>query len=205
MTTHPIENVHCIVYESPLGRMWLAGGTAGLAGAWFEGQRHFAGPDAAWRVHEQDALLNEARRQLDAYFGGRLRSFSLPLDTRGTAFQQAVWRAIAAVPYGEVVTYGELARRVGAATAARAAGAATGRNPWSIVVPCHRIVGTSGALTGYAGGIARKRALLELEARAAQIGHAARDPRAENGAHGALHPLDARHPHDPPASCGATA
>ena len=168
MTTRPIENVHSIVYESPLGRMWLAGSSAGLAGVWFEGQRHFAGPDAAWRVDERHALLNEARRQLDGYFAGRLRRFSLPLDTRGTTFQQAVWHAIAAVPYGDVVTYGELARRVGAAAATRAAGAATGRNPWSIVVPCHRIVGTSGALTGYAGGIARKRALLALEAQAAR-------------------------------------
>lgn len=200
MTTHHIENVHCIVYTSPLGRMWLAGSTAGLAGAWFEGQRHFAGPDAAWRVDQQDDLLNQARRQLDAYFAGRLRRFSLPLDTRGTPFQQAVWRAIAAVPYGEVVSYGELARRVGAGAAGRAAGAATGRNPWSIVVPCHRIVGTSGALTGYAGGIARKRALLELEAQA----HAAPDRHAEN-ADRALHPLDAQHPLDPHATCGATA
>jgi len=107
--------------------------------------------------------LRDAQRQLQAYFDGRLQRFELALDPVGTLFQRAVWRAIAAVPYGEVITYAELARAAGAEGSARAAGAATGRNPLSIIVPCHRIVGARGALTGYAGGLARKRALLDLE------------------------------------------
>jgi methylated-DNA-[protein]-cysteine S-methyltransferase len=157
-------NIDCTQYASPLGRMWLAARGDALLGVWFDGQKHFAGREDGWRANDDNAVLRETRFQLDAYFAGTLRTFTLPLCTRGTAFQQAVWRAIAAVPYGASITYADLARDAGAARAVRAAGAATGRNPWTIVVPCHRIVGTRGALTGYAGGLARKRGLLRLEA-----------------------------------------
>jgi methylated-DNA-[protein]-cysteine S-methyltransferase len=156
-------------WTSPLGDMFVAVSDAGVAGAWFSGQRHFAGPGAAWVRDDRDATARATIGELAAYFDGQLRVFSVPLDPQGTAFQQAIWRAIAAVPYGATVSYAALAREAGAAGAARAAGAATGRNPLSIIVPCHRIVGTHGSLTGYAGGLDRKRALLALEARAFEL------------------------------------
>jgi methylated-DNA-[protein]-cysteine S-methyltransferase len=117
-----------------------------------------------WRRDPAHPALRAAKAQLAEYFAGARRAFDLPLAVRGTPFQRRVWTAIAAVPLGSTISYAELARRAGAPGAARAAGAATGRNPWAIVVPCHRIVGSGGALTGYAGGLERKRALLALEA-----------------------------------------
>jgi len=156
-------------WNSPLGDMIVAASDVGLAGAWFTGQRYFGGPGAAWVRDDAHATSRAAIRELAAYFDGQLRLFTVPLDPQGTVFQKAIWHAIAAVPYGETVTYAVLAREAGAAGAARAAGAATGRNPLSIIVPCHRIVGTHGALTGYAGGLDRKRALLALEARAFEL------------------------------------
>ena len=111
----------------------------------------------------RDGLL-EARRQLEAYFAGRLRAFALPLDARGTSFQLQVWEALRAIPYGVTISYSELARRIGRPSAARAVGRAVGQNPLAIVVPCHRVVGSGGALTGFAWGIERKRRLLEFEA-----------------------------------------
>jgi methylated-DNA-[protein]-cysteine S-methyltransferase len=158
-----MKTIACTTWTSPLGPMLLAASPDGLTGAWFDGQRHFAGRDAAWTIDANRPILREAVRELRAYFDGRLRAFDLPLDPQGTPFQRSIWHAIARVPYGSTITYADLARDAGAQGAARAAGAATGRNPLSIVVPCHRIVGASGALTGYAGGLARKRALLDLE------------------------------------------
>jgi methylated-DNA-[protein]-cysteine S-methyltransferase len=156
-------------WTSPLGDMILAASDAGLGGAWFVGQRHFAGTGAAWTRDATAATLRDAMHQLQAYFDGQLRTFDLPLDPCGTPFQRAIWRSIAAVPYGATTTYAELARAAASSGAARAAGAATGRNPLSIIVPCHRIVGAQGALTGYAGGLERKRALLALEAGAFEL------------------------------------
>jgi methylated-DNA-[protein]-cysteine S-methyltransferase len=158
-----MTTLHCTTWTSPLGDMVLAVSDAGVYGAWFEGQRHFAGREEGWRSAATHPLLRETMRQLQAYFDGRLRAFELPIAPDGTPFQQAVWRAIATVPYGATLTYAALASVAGAPGAARAAGAATGRNPVSIIVPCHRIVGMRGALTGYAGGLDRKRALLGLE------------------------------------------
>lgn len=155
----------CTTWTSPLGPLLLAASSEGLAGAWFDDQRHFGGRDAAWVVDAAHPALREAVRQLQAYFDGRLRAFDLPLGPRGTPFQRAIWRAISAVPYGATISYAALARSAGVDAAVRATGAATGRNPLSIIVPCHRIVGADGALTGYAGGLARKRALLDLEQR----------------------------------------
>ena len=110
-----------------------------------------------------DGPLGEARRQLAEYFAGRRREFDLPLELRGTAFQERVWQALLGVRYGETVSYTELARAVGAPTAARAVGAAVGRNPLPIVVPCHRVIGSAGDLRGFASGLARKRWLLHAE------------------------------------------
>jgi methylated-DNA-[protein]-cysteine S-methyltransferase len=153
----------CAYYESPLGRMLLAASDQGLAGVWFVGQRH--GPDSSgWREEPQHPVLREAMAQLQAYFAGERQDFDLPLDLQaGTPFQQSVWDALQRIPRGGTTSYAELARRLGRPQAARAIGAAVGRNPVSVVVPCHRVLGTGGALTGYAGGLERKTALLQLE------------------------------------------
>jgi methylated-DNA-[protein]-cysteine S-methyltransferase len=153
----------CARYQSPLGPMLLAATDRGLAGIWFEGQRH--GPDSSgWREQPDHPVLREAAEQLGDYFAGRRVSFDLPLDLQaGTPFQQSVWHALLAIPAGATSSYGELSRRIGRPGASRAVGAAVGRNPLSIVVPCHRVLGTGGALTGYAGGLERKSALLRLE------------------------------------------
>jgi len=158
-----MSTIACTTWATPLGPLVVAASARGLVGAWFDAQKHFAGPAPTWHRDDDHPVLREAIGQLESYFAGERRDFELPCDPRGTPFQQAVWRAIATVRYGELLTYAELAARAGAPGAARAAGAATGRNPLSIIVPCHRIVGARGALTGYAGGLARKEALLALE------------------------------------------
>lgn len=153
----------CTSCESPLGTMLLAASDRGLCGVWFEGQRH--GPDAStWREDPHHPVLVETIEQLRAYFAGERTSFDLPLDLQGgTPFQQSVWSALLGIPRGGTTSYAALAREVGKPQAARAIGAAVGRNPVSIVVPCHRVLGTGGSLTGYAGGLERKTALLQLE------------------------------------------
>jgi len=150
-------------FESSLGRMLLAAGPDGLAGAWFVGQKHFPaiGPD--WQQDEDHPLLCRSREQLTDYFAGTRHHFDLPLSPEGTAFQARVWKALSGIDYGKTRTYGELARQVGAPAASRAVGAAVGRNPLSVIVPCHRALGAGGRLTGYAGGLDRKRWLLALE------------------------------------------
>jgi methylated-DNA-[protein]-cysteine S-methyltransferase len=157
---------NCIVqmrFESPLGPMIVAATDRGLAGVWFEGQRHL--PDSsAWPEQPQHPMLCRAVAQLEEYFGGSRTRFDLPLDLQcGTAFQQSVWQALLSIPWGGTTSYGTLARCIGQPAAVRAVGAAVGRNPLSIVVPCHRVVGADGSLTGYAGGLERKSVLLQLE------------------------------------------
>ena len=126
-------------------------------------------PDAAWREKRSalPAALHTAKRQLSEYFDGALRNFDLPLAPEGTVFQRRVWDELRHIPYGATISYGELARRIGKPTASRAVGAANGRNPLAIVVPCHRVIGTDGTLTGYGGGLSVKEALLTLERRVA--------------------------------------
>jgi methylated-DNA-[protein]-cysteine S-methyltransferase len=153
-------------WNSPLGPMILAASDLGLCGVWFEGQRH--GPSVerlrSWTCVTTHPLLQEASAQLQAYFKGDLSHFDLPLDlSAGTPFQQSVWQALLGVPPGHSQSYGELARQLNNLKAVRAVGAAVGRNPVSIIVPCHRILGGGGQLTGYAGGLWRKQALLQLE------------------------------------------
>jgi methylated-DNA-[protein]-cysteine S-methyltransferase len=149
--------------ESPLGRILLVSTESALTHVHFVGEKYYPSVDAAWR-EALTAPIQAAMRQLEEYFAGKRERFELPLAPHGTPFQREVWKAISGVPFGRTITYGELARRIGSPQAVRAAGAATGRNPIGIVVPCHRIVGSNGSLTGYAGGLARKKALLELEA-----------------------------------------
>jgi methylated-DNA-[protein]-cysteine S-methyltransferase len=148
---------------SPLGPMLLVAAGETLAAIHFDGQRHQSPIGADWRHAPGHPALRAAQAQLEEYFAGMRTEFDLALAPVGTPFQRAVWTAIRTVRYGETITYGELAARCGAPRSIRAAGAATGRNPWGIVVPCHRIVGADGSLTGYAGGLERKRALLALE------------------------------------------
>ena len=141
--------------ETPIGTLWLGGDENGLHTISFDRMPHVGCPPG---------IAREARVQLRAYFAAELERFELPLAPRGTDFQRRVWAAVAAIPYGTTATYSEIAAAIGRASACRAVGAANGRNPLPIVVPCHRVVGAAGALTGYGGGLERKRALLDLEA-----------------------------------------
>jgi methylated-DNA-[protein]-cysteine S-methyltransferase len=152
-------------YDSPCGRMLLVADGEALCAVHFLGQKHSSEPGGDWRRDPAAAPIVQARRELDEYFEGSRTEFRVPLAPEGTAFQRAVWNAIAGVAFGETISYAELARRAGRPGSARAAGAATGRNPIGVIVPCHRIVGADGSLTGYAGGLERKRALLALETR----------------------------------------
>ena len=147
---------------TPLGPMTLAATAQGLAGAWFDGQAHHPGALAA-PVAQGNRFLAQATREVEEYFVARRQSFDVPLDPQGTAFQQAVWQVLRSIPCGALHRYGEIARQLGKPDAARAVGAAVGRNPISVIVPCHRVVGQNGSLTGYAGGLPRKEALLRLE------------------------------------------
>jgi len=150
-------------FESPQGRMLLLATDDGICGVYFNGQKYFPEKNKEWKHGANHAPLKQAKRELLEYFAGRRKRFDIALAPRGTAFQRAVWKAISKVGFGETISYGELARRAGHDGSARAAGAATGRNPIGIIVPCHRIMGADGSLTGYAGGLERKRALLALE------------------------------------------
>jgi len=151
----------------PLGEMLLVATPDGsaLCGLYLERQKYYPPMTAAMREAPDLPLFAEAASELREYFSGARRTFDLPLALEGTPFQQRIWSAICGVPFGMTITYAELARRCGRPSAVRAAGTATGRNPMTIVVPCHRIMGSGGALTGYAGGLDRKRALLDLESR----------------------------------------
>lgn len=162
--------MQCVsAYESPLGDIVLAADDVGLTGLWLEGQPK---PDLVDAV-EADGLeceslaIQEAKRWLDAYFQGGSPNFTPPLHVQGTAFQLRVWDLLRSIPYGETVTYGRIAKCIaaedGGAMSSQAVGGAVGRNPVSIIVPCHRVVGANGNLTGYAGGLDKKIALLQLE------------------------------------------
>lgn len=148
--------------ETPLGPLTAARSATGLSGLWFDDQKHHPGPLGVPEDDGSDPVLSATAAALTAYFSGK--PFTLPtLDPAGTAFQREVWQALLSIAPGQPATYGALAERLGRASAARALGAAVGRNPISVLVPCHRVVGADGSLTGYAGGLERKQALLALE------------------------------------------
>ena len=161
MTDPRSRSAYRLVVESPVGPLLLAGTAEALTELRF-GDRRAA---RRWMRGRAPAppVLREAARQLEAYFAGRLRAFRLPLAPEGTPFQQAVWKALLGIPYGETLSYGEVARRIGKPSACRAVGAANRANPVAVVIPCHRVIGADGSLTGYAGRLAVKRFLLELE------------------------------------------
>lgn len=147
---------------TPLGPLTAARSAAGLSGLWFDGQKHHPGALDVPEDDGRDAVLSATEAALTAYFSGK--PFEMPpLDPAGTAFQREVWQALLEIAPGGSDTYGHLAERLGRAQAARALGAAVGRNPISVLIPCHRVVGADGSLTGYAGGLERKKALLSLE------------------------------------------
>jgi methylated-DNA-[protein]-cysteine S-methyltransferase len=150
-------------FSTTLGPIYATIDDDRLSGIYFHGGRHAPPIEPGWRDDPNAAPLRALEEQLHEYLAGRRREFDLPLGARGTPFQLRVWQEIARIPFGATITYTQLAARAGAPDAMRAAGAATGRNPLSIVVPCHRVVGADGTLTGYAGGLDRKRRLLELE------------------------------------------
>ncbi|QBI52407.1 Methylated-DNA--protein-cysteine methyltransferase [Streptomonospora litoralis] len=145
-----------------MGELLLIGDSEALTGVYMNPHERFAEEMAdGWR--RDPAALSAAAEQLGAYFAGELREFTVPLAPRGTVFQRSVWRALTTIPYGRTATYGEIARSLGRPNASRAVGMANNRNPISIVVPCHRVIGANGAMVGYGGGISRKEILLRLE------------------------------------------
>ncbi|CAB3791440.1 methylated-DNA--[protein]-cysteine S-methyltransferase [Pararobbsia alpina] len=149
--------------RSPLGDMLISASGDALDGLWFINQKYFPAAQG-WRHAPEHPVMRATRLQIDAYFAGELREFSVPLAPRGNEFQGQVWQALRTIAFGELRTYGDIAVQIGLPRAhARAVGNAVGRNPISIIVPCHRVIGQTGALTGYAGGLERKRGLLSLE------------------------------------------
>jgi methylated-DNA-[protein]-cysteine S-methyltransferase len=147
--------------DSPVGALLLVGEGGVLREVRFDTHPLGLEPDPGWR--EGGALISRVASQLESYFTGRLERFDLPLEPQGTPFQRRVWRALGDIPFGTTLSYGELAARVGNPKASRAVGAANGRNPIPLVIPCHRVIGRGGQLTGFGGGIDRKRLLLKLE------------------------------------------
>ena len=155
-------------YDSPLGIALLAADEIGLAGLWFEGQKFFSGHLPAEHMEQETSILAEAKRWLDIYFTGKEADFLPPLHPVGSAFRRFVWEILLQIPYGRTTTYGEIARLLSekrglTRMSAQAVGGAVGHNAISIIIPCHRVVGTNGSLTGYAGGVDKKVKLLELE------------------------------------------
>jgi methylated-DNA-[protein]-cysteine S-methyltransferase len=148
--------------DSPVGALFITSNGEAITELFME--KHKGGPKPIGDWRRDGSLFREAADQLRAYFAGELTEFDLPLATAGAPFQQLVWAELRKIPYGSTVSYGELARRIGAPKAPRAVGAANGSNPISIIIPCHRVIGSNGKLTGYGGGIERKKFLLEFEA-----------------------------------------
>ena len=155
-------------YQSPLGGVLLTADEIGLTGLWFEGQKYFAHTLTGEQIPKETPVLAEAKKWLDLYFSGKEPNFIPPLHPAGSPFRQAVWKLLLQIPYGQTTTYGEIARQLEKLQnrphmSAQAVGGAVGHNGISIIIPCHRVVGTKGSLTGYAGGLDKKMALLELE------------------------------------------
>jgi len=164
-----VESVLYTRIDSPVGPLLLAADEAGLRLIEFHTPRHPMSRIADWREGD-DEVLRETQRQLGQYFDGRRRLFDLPLAPHGTPFQRCVWQALATIPYGQTISYAQLATRIGKPSAMRAVGAANGRNPLPIVLPCHRVIGTDGSLTGFGGGLPTKHFLLTMEGALAPAG-----------------------------------
>ena len=160
--------VYTCKYQSTLGDILLAADEIGLTGLWFEGQKYFANTLPNEHISQETEILAEAKKWLNVYFSGEEPQFTPPLHPAGSEFRQAVWQILLQIPYGQTITYGEIAHKMAelkntSHMSAQAVGGAIGHNEISIIIPCHRVVGTNGSLTGYAGGIDKKISLLELE------------------------------------------
>ena len=160
--------VYTCKYKSLIGDILLAADEIGLTGLWFEGQKYFANTLPEDYVPQETKILTEAKKWLDVYFSGEEPNFTPPLHPNGSTFRKAVWQILLEIPYGQTITYGEIARRIAVMKntshmSAQAVGGAVGHNEISIIIPCHRVIGTNGSLTGYAGGIDKKISLLKLE------------------------------------------
>ncbi len=155
-------NIHTTLIDSPVGPLFLAASNEGLHAIEFHDNKHPVKRSANWREGD-NTVLRKAHEQLDEYFAGKRHAFDLPLSPAGTEFQLKVWTTLASIPYGETISYAQLATRIGKPSAMRAVGAANGRNPLPIVLPCHRVIGADGALTGFGGGLPTKQFLLKLE------------------------------------------
>lgn len=149
--------------ESPMGVLLLTSDARSLTGLYLKDQKHYPEISQAWCAAELE-VFTQTQQQLAEYFASQRQDFDLPIAAQGTAFQQQVWQHLRTIPFGETISYGALAQRIGQPQASRAVGAANGRNPISIIVPCHRVIASNGKMTGYAGGIERKQWLLEHEA-----------------------------------------
>ena len=149
----------------PIGELLIVSDGTHIIRINMDHQKYAADVQNNWEMNPELPIIARAIAQLQSYFAGDLKAFDLPLHTEGTAFQQSVWRALAMIPFGHTVSYGELARRIGNPGASRAVGLANGKNPIAIVLPCHRVVGANGSLTGYGGGLHRKQWLLDMERR----------------------------------------
>jgi len=158
-----VSTIYYTTFQSPVGRLLLAGYANALRGVSFESSKHTTSPQPGWK--QSRAAFPEVIRQLKGYFRGELKEFDLPLVMEGTDFQLRVWNALRAIPYGQTVSYAQLAGRIGNPKAVRAVGLANGHNPIPIIVPCHRVIGSDGSLTGFGGGLSTKKMLLELESR----------------------------------------
>lgn len=160
---HSKTTIYYSKFASPIGTMIAAASNKALAGLWFESGRHM--PDMKnWKESNEHPILKQTRDEIDSYFKGTLKDFTVPMQAYwGTPLQQSVWESLKAIKPGETVTYGDIAENVGNSKAVRSVSTAIGHNPWSIVVPCHRVIGKDGTLTGYGGGLDKKKALLRLE------------------------------------------
>ena len=164
-----MNRTHCVI-DSPMGPLTLVATDGVLAGLYMDEQRHRPAQETfGERVAIDEEPFDVVRAQLSEYFAGKRTEFDLPMAMAGTDFQRTVWAALCRIPYGETISYGQLADRIGRPGASRAVGLANGRNPIGIIVPCHRVVGSTGDLTGYGGGIERKRALLAFEKQTGQL------------------------------------
>jgi methylated-DNA-[protein]-cysteine S-methyltransferase len=162
------------IIKSPIGDLLLVADHSALTGVYFVGCDHIPAASKQWKLNAKHPVLQQTAKQLQEYFAGKREDFFLPLRLSGTEFQEKIWRQIALIPFGETVSYTDLAKGAGAPSAIRAAGTTTGRNPISIIIPCHRVVGKNGAMCGFAGGLEKKERLLKLE--------------NSNGAEGQTHP-----------------
>ncbi len=162
------DMVYTCKYSSPLGEILLAADEVGLTGLWFEGQKYFANTLPDERISKETPIIADAKKWLDVYFSGKEPDFTPPLHPTGSEFRHSVWKILLQIPYGQTITYGEIACKMAGSKgvsnmSAQAVGGAVGHNEISVIIPCHRVVGTNGSLTGYAGGIDKKISLLELE------------------------------------------